>query len=252
MSYGVLPFFSSQFYNFGNMNEASSSSTFPEELADMIQEEKVTFYTNDFRLEPELYNYYQQTDHRAVDVPLQFPIMIDYQSSGLNNNNGAILQQPFTPDMKHSDWRCEQNSRVMENPKKRTNPVRDQRVVNKKHARHNRMQGIEGVTERVPMRRSQKLADKITALQKLVSPYGKTDTASVLQEAHISINLLHDQIQKLLQNTQTPTINNEPQLRNNKEAESSLREKGLCLVPVSTLQVNSIYHGEQNFIPRNY
>ncbi|PWA90434.1 transcription factor bHLH114 [Artemisia annua] len=234
------------------MNEASSSSTFPEELEDMIQEEKVTFYTNDFRLEPELYNYYQQIDHRAVDVPLQGP-MIDYQSSGVNNNHGAILQQPFTPDMKHSDWRYEQNSRVMENPKKRMNNVRDQKVVNKKHASHNKMQGIEGVTERVPMRRSQKLADKITALQKLVSPYGKTDTASVLQEAHISINLLHGQIQKLLQSTQTPAINIGPiQNRNNKEAESSLRDKGLCLVPVSTLQVNSIYHGEQNFISGNY
>ncbi|GJY69136.1 transcription factor bHLH114 [Tanacetum coccineum] len=65
------------------MNEASSSSTFPKELADMIQEENVTFYTNNFRLKPELYNYYEQPDHRAVEVPLQFPLMMDYQSSGL-------------------------------------------------------------------------------------------------------------------------------------------------------------------------
>ncbi|GFZ14884.1 basic helix-loop-helix (bHLH) DNA-binding superfamily protein [Actinidia rufa] len=46
---------------------------------------------------------------------------------------------------------------------------------------------IEIRRQRVPGRRSQKLSDKITALQKLVSPYGKTDTASVLQEASISI-----------------------------------------------------------------
>nr|GMC63746.1 transcription factor bHLH112-like isoform X1 [Ipomoea batatas] len=39
------------------------------------------------------------------------------------------------------------------------------------------------------------MTDKITALQKLVSPYGKTDTASVLQEACISIKALQDQIQ---------------------------------------------------------
>ncbi|CAL5363595.1 unnamed protein product [Camellia sinensis] len=51
--------------------------------------------------------------------------------------------------------------------------------------------------DRVPVRRSQKLSDKITALQKLVSPYGKTDTASVLQEASISIKVLQDQIQNL-------------------------------------------------------
>ncbi|CAI9092454.1 OLC1v1027694C6 [Oldenlandia corymbosa var. corymbosa] len=47
----------------------------------------------------------------------------------------------------------------------------------------------------VPQRRSQKLADKITALQKLVSPYGKTDTASVLHEASMFIKVLQDQIQ---------------------------------------------------------
>ncbi|KAK3034422.1 hypothetical protein RJ639_033693 [Escallonia herrerae] len=48
---------------------------------------------------------------------------------------------------------------------------------------------------RVPVKRSQKLSDRITALQKLVSPYGKTDTASVLHEASISIKLLQHQIQ---------------------------------------------------------
>ncbi|PPR91446.1 hypothetical protein GOBAR_AA29245 [Gossypium barbadense] len=49
----------------------------------------------------------------------------------------------------------------------------------------------------MPVRRSQKLSDKITALQKLVSPYGKTDTASVLQEASLYIKLLQEQIQML-------------------------------------------------------
>ncbi|XP_051137879.1 glucan endo-1,3-beta-glucosidase-like [Andrographis paniculata] len=43
-------------------------------------------------------------------------------------------------------------------------------------------------------RNRQKLTDKITSLQKLVSPYGKTDTASVLLEASISIKALQDQI----------------------------------------------------------
>ncbi|KAL7146973.1 hypothetical protein ABFS83_06G077600 [Erythranthe nasuta] len=44
-------------------------------------------------------------------------------------------------------------------------------------------------------RSSQKLTHKITALQKLVSPYGKTGTASVLLEASISIKALQHQIQ---------------------------------------------------------
>ncbi|KAK4579091.1 hypothetical protein RGQ29_028955 [Quercus rubra] len=69
----------------------------------------------------------------------------------------------------------------------------------------------------VPVRRSQKLSDKITALQKLVSPYGKTDTASVLQEASLYIKLLHEQIQEIGE-------------------QLDLRSKGLCLVPVSITQ----------------
>nr|XP_023883654.1 uncharacterized protein LOC111995720 isoform X4 [Quercus suber] len=69
----------------------------------------------------------------------------------------------------------------------------------------------------VPVRRSQKLSDKITALQKLVSPYGKTDTASVLQEASLYIKLLHEQIQEIGE-------------------QLNLRSKGLCLVPVSITQ----------------
>ncbi|XP_073030272.1 uncharacterized protein [Primulina eburnea] len=42
--------------------------------------------------------------------------------------------------------------------------------------------------------RKEKLGDRITALQQLVSPFGKTDTASVLHEAIEYIKLLHDQV----------------------------------------------------------
>ncbi|XP_057423627.1 transcription factor bHLH153-like [Lotus japonicus] len=51
----------------------------------------------------------------------------------------------------------------------------------------------------VPMRRNQKLSDKVTTLQKLVSPFGKTGTASVLQEGSLHIKFLHAQIQALIQ-----------------------------------------------------
>ncbi|KAI0498277.1 hypothetical protein KFK09_021518 [Dendrobium nobile] len=46
--------------------------------------------------------------------------------------------------------------------------------------------------------KNQKLGDKITALQQLVSPFGKTDTASVLQEATVHIKALHEQINACL------------------------------------------------------
>ncbi|KAK2644303.1 hypothetical protein Ddye_019498 [Dipteronia dyeriana] len=42
--------------------------------------------------------------------------------------------------------------------------------------------------------RKEKLGDRITALQQLVSPFGKTDTASVLHEAIDYIRLLHEQV----------------------------------------------------------
>uniref|UniRef100_A0ACD5TF71 Uncharacterized protein n=1 Tax=Avena sativa TaxID=4498 RepID=A0ACD5TF71_AVESA len=42
--------------------------------------------------------------------------------------------------------------------------------------------------------RKEKLGDRITALQQLVSPFGKTDTASVLHEAIGYIKFLHDQV----------------------------------------------------------
>ncbi|KAI7748027.1 hypothetical protein M8C21_028531 [Ambrosia artemisiifolia] len=45
--------------------------------------------------------------------------------------------------------------------------------------------------------RKANFGDKIAALQKLVSPYGKTDTASVLHEAMEYINFLHDQVKVL-------------------------------------------------------
>ncbi|KAG8086901.1 hypothetical protein GUJ93_ZPchr0010g9264 [Zizania palustris] len=42
--------------------------------------------------------------------------------------------------------------------------------------------------------RKEKLGDRITSLQQLVSPFGKTDTASVLHETIEYIKFLHDQV----------------------------------------------------------
>ncbi|KAL9421947.1 hypothetical protein AB3S75_034256 [Citrus x aurantiifolia] len=92
---------------------------------------------------------------------------------------------------------------------------------------------------RVPVRRSQKLSDKITALQKLVSPYGKTDTASVLQEASLYIKLLQEQIQ--VHETMLSGSYNSLQVQvlhslEMGEEQLDLRSRGLCLVPISFSQ----------------
>ncbi|XP_073004099.1 transcription factor bHLH123-like [Typha latifolia] len=87
--------------------------------------------------------------------------------------------------------------------------------------------------------RKEKLGDRITALQQLVSPFGKTDTASVLQEAIEYIKFLHDQVGIL----SAPHLKNGHQLQHLENLEKSkeregpkqdLGSRGLCLVPISS------------------
>ncbi|CAH2034657.1 unnamed protein product [Thlaspi arvense] len=85
-----------------------------------------------------------------------------------------------------------------------------------------------------------KLRDKITTLQQIVSPFGKTDTASVLQEAITYINFYQEQV-KLLS---TPYMKNSSikdpwggwdREDHNKRGPRhlDLKSRGLCLVPIS-------------------
>ncbi|XP_030512787.1 transcription factor bHLH111 isoform X3 [Rhodamnia argentea] len=83
-----------------------------------------------------------------------------------------------------------------------------------------------------------KLGDRITALQQIVSPFGKTDTASVLMEAIGYIKFLQEQVRLLVSN---------PYLKTNPHKDPwgaldriekgdfrvDLKTRGLCLVPVS-------------------
>ncbi|XP_073314256.1 transcription factor bHLH112-like [Primulina huaijiensis] len=82
--------------------------------------------------------------------------------------------------------------------------------------------------------RKEKLGDRITALQQLVSPFGKTDTASVLHEAIEYIKFLHDQVNVL----STPYLQNgSPPLQRQQDQEDlkkDLSSRGLSLVPISS------------------
>ncbi|XP_058202365.1 transcription factor bHLH153-like isoform X1 [Rhododendron vialii] len=75
----------------------------------------------------------------------------------------------------------------------------------------------------------EKLGEKIAALQQLVSPYGKTDTASVLLEAMEYITFLHEQVTVL----SAPYLQSIPTANMQEIEPYSLRSKGLCLVPIS-------------------
>ncbi|XP_047966331.1 transcription factor bHLH154-like [Salvia hispanica] len=101
--------------------------------------------------------------------------------------------------------------------------------------RQTRLQGklpkVHKEKEPTSRRRSQKLTDKITTLQKLVSPYGKTDTASVLLEASVSIQALQDQIKEMFH-----IISGDQTTKQIGERRSDLQSRGLCLVPSVVLE----------------
>ncbi|KAL0320740.1 UNVERIFIED_CONTAM: Transcription factor [Sesamum radiatum] len=87
--------------------------------------------------------------------------------------------------------------------------------------------------------RKEKMGDRITALQQLVSPFGKTDTASVLSEAIEYIKFLHEQVSVL----STPYMKNGAPIQHQQNPDKSkdsegprqdLRSRGLCLVPISS------------------
>ncbi|CAO2185241.1 unnamed protein product [Urochloa humidicola] len=91
--------------------------------------------------------------------------------------------------------------------------------------------------------RKEKLGDRIAALQQLVSPFGKTDTASVLMEAIGYIKFLQDQVETLScpylkssRNKKPRTTQQGSSNANGGEQEETrldLRSRGLCLVPLS-------------------
>ncbi|XP_042380708.1 transcription factor bHLH68-like [Zingiber officinale] len=86
-----------------------------------------------------------------------------------------------------------------------------------------------------------KMAEKISALQQLVSPFGKTDQASVLMETINCITILQKQVQLLsdpyLKSTVSKERNSwgETERKEKAEAKYDLRSKGLCLVPVASI-----------------
>ncbi|XP_011649635.1 transcription factor bHLH110 isoform X2 [Cucumis sativus] len=87
--------------------------------------------------------------------------------------------------------------------------------------------------------RKEKLGDRIAALQQLVAPFGKTDTASVLMEAISYINFLQNQMlshsyMKSCRSKNYKTTRRD-ELNDDKKQESDLKAKGLCLVPLACI-----------------
>ncbi|CAL0305843.1 unnamed protein product [Lupinus luteus] len=91
--------------------------------------------------------------------------------------------------------------------------------------------------------RKEKLGDRIAALQQLVAPFGKTDTASVLMEAIGYIKFLQCQVETLSVPYMKSSQNHNNRLMQrgsaigdtNEEPKEDLRSRGLCLVPLSCM-----------------
>ncbi|KAK8580882.1 hypothetical protein V6N12_071132 [Hibiscus sabdariffa] len=110
------------------------------------------------------------------------------------------------------------------------------------HHHHNLQQSSQGPETYSPSKvRKEKLGDRIAALQQLVAPFGKTDTASVLMEAIGYIKFLQNQVETLSVPYMKPYGNKTSRSKQggstmedeNEEAQRDLRSRGLCLVPLS-------------------
>ncbi|XP_057528410.1 transcription factor bHLH123-like isoform X2 [Amaranthus tricolor] len=132
---------------------------------------------------------------------------------------------------------------TFEEKQKTTMEVRDTNSIVKKSNSENNTKRTrnDGASSTLPpfKVRKEKMGDRITALQQLVSPFGKTDTASVLSEAIEYIKFLHEQV---LSNPYLKSGGSYHQHQQSNEKakmdpdgpKQDLRSRGLCLVPVSS------------------
>ncbi|KAH0460142.1 hypothetical protein IEQ34_010805 [Dendrobium chrysotoxum] len=105
-----------------------------------------------------------------------------------------------------------------------------------------------------PKEKKDRIGERVAALQQLVSPFGKSDTASVLTEATAYINFLHDQLKVLsapyLHSSGVISVFHGFDIVSVIKAYSvylmaqhgedfySLKSRGLCLIPVAaTVQI---------------
>ncbi|KAJ8760316.1 hypothetical protein K2173_011869 [Erythroxylum novogranatense] len=269
MRNAILPLVSSQLYNFGS-DEAQVSNL---EVSTSVNELNV--HATDFYSEPSILDDSNQLADGGFMIPYQSlisnqsasigfleyrPSRYQYSPSSFNNISHPLMQcsQAILPETKMD---CQATNTVKgsiavnngvlqrdtgdlnesgtgaqieRNKNKRKKASSEGKLWRAQDTKANNIQA-----NKIPVRRSQKLSDKITALQKLVSPYGKTDTASVLQEACLYIRLLQEQIQNLFQ-MMSDTYNKESPLHQSLGTEgeqvTDIRSRGFCLVPISLIQ----------------
>uniref|UniRef100_A0A5B7BVS3 BHLH domain-containing protein n=1 Tax=Davidia involucrata TaxID=16924 RepID=A0A5B7BVS3_DAVIN len=158
------------------------------------------------------------------------------KSLNLSDCKKQVLQtsSPFQPTVSacHTLTRINRRGHGITNEGKKKRTEENSETVLKKPKQENSI--VSSGKIQVP---KVKLGDKITALQQIVSPFGKTDTASVLWEAIGYIKFLQEQVQLLSNPYMKTTVSKDLwgglDRKDRGDAKVDLKSRGLCLVPIS-------------------
>ncbi|XP_058110987.1 transcription factor bHLH113-like isoform X2 [Magnolia sinica] len=238
MRKAIFPSFSSPFCSLGN-----NDVPMPISNVSTMELERLNSYNNSgLFLEPQVSNDLQLGSFTPLST-IEISQAFDYQSGA--GAGGLVTSMHENTSLPKLPCRISFHEDAIQNAKKRTvmDDLMNKEIAMKESKKrkaiyteefHHQTSDESSSTHQLkaPARRSNKLGDRVTALQQLVSPFGKTDTASVLQEATVHIKLLQDQIQVL----STPYFRIRPPHHPRVEGEekTDLRSRGLCLVPVSS------------------
>ncbi|KAG9442431.1 hypothetical protein H6P81_018285 [Aristolochia fimbriata] len=203
------------------------------------------------------YSHHMGSAHGLSDVPWsqtrQFADLISFGAAGCLNNNKPLMELQSSSSKINgikgsvpAETNKKQGHEITLQTRGNGRGTGNQSEGKKKRTEDNsetlfKKPKNEGSTASSPKVQAPKvkLGDRITALQQIVSPFGKTDTASVLLEAIGYIKFLQEQVQ-LLSNPYLKTGASKDHTSwgalerdHNSEGMLDLRSRGLCLVPIS-------------------
>ncbi|PON54912.1 Myc-type, basic helix-loop-helix (bHLH) domain containing protein [Parasponia andersonii] len=197
---------------------------------------------------------------RISTQPLNDNINLGVFMGSRSNHYGGLLDemhQPHSLSCGHGKGISSFNSEITE-AKRPAGSIMEPKTT--QSAASNKKPRLESRTTCPPFKvRKEKLGDRIAALQQLVSPFGKTDTASVLMEAIGYIKFLQNQVETLSVPYKKSSRNksNKSMQRGLKEdgieeLKRDLRSRGLCLVPLSCMSYVAGDGGGSMWPPPNF